>query len=71
MPNLVKKFRVEVGFLWGAKKPSPPPHITRTQIYHLEDRVKHKRNNLTCKRLDSQGDEKMQFLFLLPLAMAF
>ena len=24
MPNLVEKFRVKVGFLWGAKK-SPPP----------------------------------------------
>ena len=23
MPNLVKKFREKVGFLWGAKKPSP------------------------------------------------
>ena len=37
MPNLVEKFKAEVGFLWGAKK--PPPHVTRTQIYPAEDRV--------------------------------
>ena len=24
MPNLVEKFREEVGFLWGDKKPLPP-----------------------------------------------
>ena len=32
MPNLATKFRVQIGFLWGAKKP-PPPCVTRTQIY--------------------------------------
>ena len=36
MPNLVKKFRVEVGFLSGGKKPL----VTRTQISPAEDRVK-------------------------------
>ena len=35
MPNLVKKFRVEVGFLCGGN----PLHVTRTQIYSAEDRV--------------------------------
>ena len=35
MPNLVEKFRAELGFLWGAN-----PHVTRTQIYPTEDRVK-------------------------------
>ena len=34
MRNLVKKFRVEVGFL------PPPPSVTGTQIYPAEDRVK-------------------------------
>ena len=38
MPNLVKKFRVEVGFLWGGPE-SHPPHVTGTQIYPSEDRV--------------------------------
>ena len=39
MPNLVEKFRAEVGFLWGAKSPPPSPQVTRTQIYPAEDRV--------------------------------
>ena len=30
MPNLVEKFRAEVGFLWGPKSPLPP-RVTRTQ----------------------------------------
>ena len=33
--------------------------------------VKHKRNNPTCDRWDSQGNEKMKFLFLLLLALTF
>ena len=31
MPNLVEKFRAEVGFLWGGAKKLPG--ITRTQKY--------------------------------------
>ena len=38
MPNLVKKLRVEVGFLWGAQK-APPPPGAGIQIYPAEDRV--------------------------------
>ena len=33
--------------------------------------VKHKRNNPMCDPWDSQGNEKMQFLFLLLLALTF
>ena len=33
--------------------------------------VKHKRNNPTCNPWDSQGNKKMQFLFLLLLALTF
>ena len=33
--------------------------------------VKHKRNNPTCDPRDSQGNGKMQFLFLLLLALIF
>ena len=32
MPNLVKKFRVEVGFLWGGGQKAPPAAIG-TQKY--------------------------------------
>ena len=31
----------------------------------------HKRNDLMCDQWDSQGDEKMQFLFLLLFALTF
>ena len=42
MPNLVEKFRAEVGFLWGggAKRTKLTRTRTRTQIYPAEDRVK-------------------------------
>ena len=40
MPNLVEKFRAEVGFLWGGRGVKSPSHVTRTQIYPAEDRVK-------------------------------
>ena len=33
--------------------------------------VKHKRNTPMCDPWDSQGNEKMQFLFLLLLALIF
>ena len=33
--------------------------------------VKHKRNDPMCDPWDSQGDPKMQFLFLLLLALTF
>ena len=33
--------------------------------------VKHKRNNPTCDSWDFQGNEKMQFLFLLLLGLIF
>ena len=33
--------------------------------------VKHKRNNPTCDPWDSQGIDKMQFLFLLISALTF
>ena len=33
--------------------------------------MKHKRNDPMCDPLDSQGDEKMQFLFLLLFAFTF
>ena len=33
--------------------------------------MKHKRNDPMCDRWDSQGDEKMQFLFLLLFALTF
>ena len=33
--------------------------------------VKHKRNDPMCGPPDSQGDEKMQFLFLLLFALTF
>ena len=33
--------------------------------------MKHKRNNPMCDPRDSQGDEKMQFLFLLLFALTF
>ena len=33
--------------------------------------VKHKRNNPTCDPWNSQGNEKIQFLFLLLLALTF
>ena len=33
MPNLVKKFRVEVDFLLGSQKAPPPPPATGTQKY--------------------------------------
>ena len=33
--------------------------------------VKHKRNDPVCDPWDSQGDEKMQFLFLLLFALTF
>ena len=33
--------------------------------------VKHKRNNPTCDAWDSQGIDKMQFLFLLISALIF
>ena len=33
--------------------------------------VKHKGNNPTCDPWDSQGNEKMHFLFLLLLALTF
>ena len=33
--------------------------------------VKHKRNNSTCDPWDSQGNKKIQFLFLLLLALIF
>ena len=34
MPNLVKKFRVEVGLYEGQKA---PPRVTRSEIYPAED----------------------------------
>ena len=33
--------------------------------------VKHKRNDAMCNPWDSQGNEKMQFLFLLLFALTF
>ena len=33
--------------------------------------MKHKRNDPMCDPRDSQGDEKMQFLFLLLFALFF
>ena len=33
--------------------------------------MKHKRNDPMCDPWDSQGDEKMQFLFLLLFALTF
>ena len=33
--------------------------------------VKRRRNNPTCDPWDTQGNEKMQFLFLLLLALIF
>ena len=33
--------------------------------------MKHKRNDLMCDPRDSQGDEKIQFLFLLLFALIF
>ena len=33
--------------------------------------VKHKRNDPMCDPWDSQGDEKIQFLFLLLFALIF
>ena len=33
--------------------------------------MKHKRNDPMCDPRDSQGDEKMQFLFLLLFALTF
>ena len=33
--------------------------------------MKHKRNDPMCDLRDSQGDEKMQFLFLLLFALTF
>ena len=33
--------------------------------------MKHKRNDPMCDPRDSQGDEKMQFLFLLLFAFTF
>ena len=39
MPNLVKEFRVEIGFLQGGQKAPRSPRATRTQNYPAEDRV--------------------------------
>ena len=33
--------------------------------------MKHERNDPMCNPWDSQGDKKMQFLFLLLFALAF
>ena len=33
--------------------------------------MKHKRNDPMCDPWDSEGNEKMQFLFLLPFALDF
>ena len=45
MPNLVKKFRAEAGFLLGGGQKGPPPRVTRTQIYSAEDRIKQSISN--------------------------
>ena len=37
----------------------------------MTDKLKHKKNDPTCDPWDSQGNEKMQFLFLLLLALTF
>ena len=50
---------------------------TNSSIYVLVCRgsydgyVKHKRNDPMCDPWDSKGNEKMQFLFLLPFALTF
>ena len=36
MPNLVKEFRVKVGFLWGGGGGAKPPRTTRTKNYPLK-----------------------------------
>ena len=41
MPNLVKEFNVEIGFLLGGGDESSSPRATGTQNYPAEDRVKH------------------------------
>ena len=59
-----------VFIFWVSQKiPGPSPPV----MYTLWDMtfVKHRRNNPTCDPWDSQGNEKMQFLFLLLLALIF
>ena len=63
MPNLVKKFRAEVGFLWGGQK--APPHVTGTKNYPtLTRHVEHMKpqKNTPCTEYQCHMDIPLNIL---------